>query len=109
MICRKIFTDNAYHFHGSIVRCCNGEIIARSHHERWDGTGYPHRLKGDAIPLTARIFTVVDVWDALSSDRPYRPAWTKEAVITYVAGQAGKQFDSEVVEKFLQIIKGRHI
>ena len=74
------------------------------HHERWDGSGYPRGLKKEEIPLPARIFAVVDVWDALSSDRPYRPAWNPESVIRYVKEQAGKQFDPEVVEKFFILI-----
>ena len=74
------------------------------HHERWDGTGYPRGLKGDAIPLTARIFAVADVWDALTSNRPYRPAWTKDAVLKYLTGHAGTQFDPLVVERFLKMM-----
>jgi PAS domain S-box-containing protein len=73
------------------------------HHERWDGSGYPKGLAGEDIPLIARIFAVVDVWDALSSDRPYRPAWTTEVVLKYLRDQSGKQFDPKVVEKFLEI------
>ena len=74
------------------------------HHERWDGSGYPHSLVGENIPIEARIFAVVDVWDALSSDRPYRPAWTDDAVIKYLKDQSGKQFDPGVVQEFLKII-----
>jgi len=73
------------------------------HHERWDGSGYPHGLKGEMIPLDARIFAVVDVWDALSNDRPYRPAWPKEKVIQYIKEKSGKHFDPQVVEKFLAL------
>lgn len=71
------------------------------HHERWDGSGYPHGLKGEMIPLDARIFAVIDVWDALSNDRPYRLAWPREKVIQYIKDQSGKLFDPQVVEKFL--------
>ncbi len=71
------------------------------HHEKWDGTGYPRRLKGEQIPLSARIFSVVDVWDALCSDRPYREAWTHEEAHEYVAEHIGKDFDPQVVEMFL--------
>jgi HD-GYP domain-containing protein (c-di-GMP phosphodiesterase class II) len=71
------------------------------HHEKWDGTGYPHGLKGEHIPLSARIFTVVDVWDALNSNRSYRAAWPKEKVTEYIREQAGKHFDPKVVEVFL--------
>jgi putative nucleotidyltransferase with HDIG domain len=73
------------------------------HHERWDGSGYPHGLKGEIIPLEARIFTVVDVWDALSNDRPYRPAWPRKKVIKYIKEQTGKYFDPQMVETFLAL------
>jgi len=75
------------------------------HHERWDGTGYPRGLKEDQIPLTARIFAVVDVFDALTSDRPYRPAWTREEALAYIQSLAGIQFDPWVVEVFLEVIR----
>jgi len=78
--------------------------IAYSHHERWDGLGYPEGLKGEAIPLSARIFAVVDQWDALTSDRPYRKAWTREHVIAYIQENAGKIYDPEIVNVFLTII-----
>jgi putative nucleotidyltransferase with HDIG domain len=70
------------------------------HHEKWDGTGYPQGLKGDQIPLAARLFAVVDVWDALRSDRPYRPAWAEERAWAHILEQAGKHFDPKVVEAF---------
>lgn len=75
--------------------------IPRHHHEKWDGSGYPDGLKGEAIPLEARIFALVDVYDALSFDRPYRKAWEKEKVITYIKSESGKHFDPAVVEIFL--------
>ena len=75
------------------------------HHERWDGTGYPHGLKGVTIPLEARIFAVVDVWDALSSDRPYRKAWPQKRVIDHIKSESGKHFDPQVVEVFLKILE----
>lgn len=75
--------------------------IPQYHHERWDGSGYPGGLEGDGIPLTARIFAVVDVWDALLSDRPYRDAWDEEAVYEHLREEAGSHFDPEVVEAFL--------
>ncbi|GIV66453.1 MAG: hypothetical protein KatS3mg047_0846 [Bellilinea sp.] len=78
--------------------------IPYSHHEKWDGSGYPQGLKGEEIPLAARIFAVVDVWDALLSDRPYRPAWKKHEVITYLREQAGKHFDPKIVEAFIELI-----
>ncbi|HNB50407.1 MAG TPA: PAS domain S-box protein [Anaerolineales bacterium] len=71
------------------------------HHEKWDGTGYPHGLKGEQIPLAARIFALADVWDALTSDRPYRPAWSAEKTIAYIQEQAGIHFDPNIVFVFL--------
>lgn len=79
--------------------------IPYSHHERWDGSGYPRGLSGEAIPLPARIFAVVDVYDALLSDRPYRPAWNEIEVINYLCAQKGILFDPDIVDNFLQIIK----
>ena len=76
--------------------------IPFSHHEKWDGTGYPQGLKGEEIPLPARIFAVIDVWDALTHDRPYRPAWTTERALEYIRDQAGRHFDPEVVREFLK-------
>lgn len=75
--------------------------IPLRHHERWDGSGYPGGLAGRQIPLSARIFAVVDVWDALISDRPYRRAWTEEKAREYIRDQAGVHFDPKVVEVFL--------
>jgi putative two-component system response regulator len=78
--------------------------IPYCHHERWDGTGYPHGLKGSEIPLMARIFAVADVWEALNADRPYRPAWEREQVIRFLREQAGVKFDPQVVEALLSIV-----
>jgi len=72
------------------------------HHERWDGKGYPRGLKGEEIPLAARIFAVVDVWDALDSDRPYRRAWPHDKIRAYIQEQAGTQFDPQVVKVLLE-------
>jgi putative nucleotidyltransferase with HDIG domain len=77
--------------------------IPYCHHEKWDGTGYPKGLKGEEIPLAARIFAVVDVWDALSSDRPYRPAWQKEMILEHIRSLVGSHFDPKVVEIFLKM------
>jgi HD-GYP domain-containing protein (c-di-GMP phosphodiesterase class II) len=74
------------------------------HHERWDGSGYPHGLRGEAIPLAARIFAVVDVWDALSSDRPYRTAWPADRVRDYLRAEAGRLFDPLIVPVFLALL-----
>jgi PAS domain S-box-containing protein len=78
--------------------------IPYCHHERWDGSGYPRGLKGEEIPLQARIFAVVDVWDALTSDRPYRLSWSKKRALAYIAEQSRKNFDPAIVEAFLKII-----
>lgn len=75
------------------------------HHERWDGTGYPEGLSGEAIPIAARIFALVDVWDALTTDRPYHQAWTHEKTKDYIREQAGKMFDPRVVDVFLQYVE----
>ena len=79
--------------------------IPHYHHERWNGSGYPEGLKGEAIPLEARIFAVVDAFDALTSDRPYRGAWSVEETEKYLKKQAGKEFDPAVVRKFLKVVK----
>ena len=78
--------------------------IPYCHHEKWDGTGYPRGLKGEEIPLAARIFAVVDVYDALISDRPYRKAWQKEQALDYIRSQAGTHFDPQVVELFMKVM-----
>ena len=77
--------------------------IPYCHHEKWDGTGYPRGLKGEEIPLAARIFAVVDVFDALTSDRPYRPAWSIRDALKYIQDQAGRHFDPQVAEAFLRL------
>ncbi|MFT3896081.1 MAG: PAS domain S-box protein [Anaerolineales bacterium] len=79
--------------------------IPYCHHEKWDGSGYPRALKGEQIPLAARIFAVVDVWDALSSDRPYRSAWSREKVADYLRNESGKHFDPRVVDVFLKMLE----
>lgn len=76
-------------------------VIPYCHHERWDGSGYPRGLKGTDIPLEARLFALVDVWDALSSDRVYRKAWEPDRVIAYLKENAGSEFDPELTELFL--------
>ena len=80
--------------------------IPHYHHEHWDGKGYPEGLSHEGIPLAARIFAVVDVWDALTSDRPYREAWPEARVIDYLKEQSGTQFDPQVIKAFLRIIQG---
>ncbi len=78
--------------------------IPYCHHEKWDGSGYPRGLKGEQIPLAARIFAVVDVWDALCSNRFYRQAWTKDEALEYIIAQSGKHFDPRVVQAFLTML-----
>ncbi len=79
--------------------------IPYCHHERWDGSGYPRKLHGEQIPLAARIFSVVDVWEALRTDRPYRKAWPEADVRTYLREQAGVLFDPRVVVEFLELLE----
>ncbi len=79
--------------------------IPYCHHEKWDGSGYPRGLKGNDIPLPARIFAIIDVWDALTSDRPYRPAWDRKKVLEYIKNQSGKHFDPHVVDQFIKMME----
>jgi PAS domain S-box-containing protein/putative nucleotidyltransferase with HDIG domain len=101
----KKHVDFAYEMLAPIPYLKPALNIPYFHHEKWDGTGYPLGLKGEQIPLEARIFTVVDVWDALLSDRPYRKAWSRDRVIEYIRAQSGTHFDPRVVECFLEVIK----
>jgi PAS domain S-box-containing protein len=78
--------------------------IPYCHHEKWDGSGYPRGLKGEQIPLAARIFAIADVWDAITSDRPYRPAWTRDAALAHVRSQSGLYFDPRIVDIFLKLM-----
>ena len=80
------------------------ERIARTHHERWDGCGYPLGIREEEIPLEARIVAVVDVFDALTNERPYKKAWTREDAIAEIESQKGRQFDPKVVEVFLRVL-----
>lgn len=79
--------------------------IPYCHHERWDGSGYPRRLKGEQIPLASRLFSVVDVWDALRSDRPYRAGWPDDRVRAHLAQEAGSSLDPMAVQLFLQLLQ----
>jgi putative two-component system response regulator len=79
--------------------------IPYSHHEKWDGSGYPRGLKGEDIPMSARLFAIADVWDAVTSDRPYRTAWTDEQARAYIREQSGKHFDPKVVDLFFIVIE----
>ncbi|MBC8504221.1 MAG: HD domain-containing protein [Anaerolineales bacterium] len=78
--------------------------IPHYHHEKWDGSGYPRGLKGEQIPLAARIFAIVDAWDALRSDRPYREAWSEQKALDYLQSQSGQYFDPKVVDVFLGVL-----
>ena len=82
----------------------NALEIPNSHHERWDGSGYPDGLAGEAIPMPARIFAVIDVWDALRSKRPYKEAWSDEEAIKHLKEQAGTLFDPNVVRAFEELL-----
>src|SRR2546422_92856 len=99
----KKHPEYANHLLGPIEYLRQAKHIPYSHHEKWDGTGYPRGLRGEEIPLSARIFAVVDVYDALTSDRPYRKAWPKDKALAYIREQAGKHFDPDVVETFLRM------
>ena len=79
--------------------------IPRYHHERWDGSGYPKGMKGEEIPLSARMFTLIDQYDALTNDRPYRKAWRKRKVLNYLREQSGKEFDPILVDVFINMIQ----
>jgi cyclic di-GMP phosphodiesterase len=79
--------------------------IPYCHHERWDGSGYPQGLKGEAIPLVARLFAIVDVWDALSNERPYRKPLPLQEVCQYICDNSGKLFDPKLVDVFLPMIE----
>lgn len=83
--------------------------IVYCHHEKWDGSGYPQGIKGEEIPITARIFTIAHVWDAMTSDRPYRPAWSETSTLQYILSQAGKHFDPEIVQVFKRMHANREI
>jgi HD-GYP domain-containing protein (c-di-GMP phosphodiesterase class II) len=82
--------------------------IPYGHHERWDGSGYPLGLKGEEIPLAARIFAAVDIWDALHNERVYREAWPEKKVLEYLKKTAGIELDPDVVEKFLELIEDEY-
>ena len=106
MVMRK-HPQYAYQMLSPISYLNQALIIPYYHHERWDGSGYPHALKSEQIPLFARLFAVVDVWDALSSDRPYRKRMLPRQVAEYLEQEAGRLFDAEIVEKFMPLITTR--
>lgn len=97
--------EKAYQILSQIDYLAPAAAIPYCHHEKWDGTGYPRRLKGDEIPVAARLFAVVDVFDALTSDRPYRKAWEKEQALMYIQEQSGKHFSPEAVRAFIEMVQ----
>lgn len=101
----KMHTTFAYQMLAPIHYLKAALDIPYCHHEKWDGTGYPRGLQGEQIPLPARIFAVADVYDALTSDRPYRDKWKKTETLIYIRAQAGNYFDPHVVDMFMQMIE----
>lgn len=99
----RCHTTYAYELLSPIAYLRPAIDIPYCHHEKWDGTGYPRGLRGEQIPLAARIFALVDVWDALTNDRPYRKAWSREQAYQYICEQKGKHFDPNLVDLFLSI------
>ncbi len=95
----------AYQWLAPITFLRNAVDIPYCHHEKWDGSGYPRGLRGEEIPLFARLFAIVDVWDALSSDRPYRAAMSKVEVIEYIRSQSDSHFDPKLVSAFMNLIQ----
>jgi putative nucleotidyltransferase with HDIG domain len=102
-------TTLAYEMLSSIAFMHPALDIPFSHHERWDGTGYPQGLKGEEIPLAARIFAIVDMWDALRSDRPYRTAWSEREALDHIYSLSGKHFDPQVVQAFHRLTQNGSI
>ena len=96
--------DYAYRMLSPIAFLHPALDIPYCHHEKWDGSGYPRGLKDGQIPIAARIFAIVDVWDALQSDRPYRSAWSLQRTRQYICDQTGKHFDPQIVDTVLRII-----
>lgn len=104
MAAMRKHTVYAYQMLSHIDYLAQAIDIPYAHHEKWDGSGYPRGLSGEAIPLAARVFAVIDVYDALTSDRPYRPAWTAERALAEIRAQAGRHFDPAVVEAFFALL-----
>lgn len=104
---RKVMQQHVHYGYNILAPIVNSRHtldIALYHHERWDGTGYPHGLAAEQIPLVARLFSIVDVFDALTSDRPYRMAWDGIQALEYIKNQSGAQFDPHLVQLFLEIV-----
>jgi len=94
----------AYEFFAPLKELYPALDVALYHHEKWDGSGYPFGLTGETIPLAARIFAIVDVWNALLSDRPYRKAWDEATTRAYILDNRGRQFDPQVVDAFWELL-----
>jgi putative nucleotidyltransferase with HDIG domain len=103
----KKHTEYAFEWLSPIPFLREAIEIPYCHHEKWDGTGYPRGLKGEQIPLAARVFAVVDVFDALTVDRPYRVAMEVPEVLAYIETQSGTHFDPKVVDIFLEMMSSR--
>lgn len=101
----QMHPEYAYRMLAPVAYLAKALDIPYCHHERWDGSGYPRGLKGKQIPLAARVFSVIDVWDALRSDRPYRRAWHFREARDFIQVQAGSQFDPEIVAEFLAMLE----
>lgn len=101
--------EYARHYLSKVSYLAPALDIPYCHHEKWDGTGYPRGLRGEEIPLTARIFAVVDVWDALTNRRPYHAAWTHEAALALIRESSGTHFDPQVVEAFVELINRKSL
>jgi len=100
----RLHPQFAYDWLAPIAYLREAVEIPYCHHEKWDGSGYPRGLTGESIPLTSRIFAIADVWDALTSDRPYRQAWPNEKAVEYIRENSSSHFDPKVVEVFLSNI-----
>ncbi len=98
----KTHTLIGYDILSNVSTLRTAALIARHHHEKWDGTGYPDGLKGEAIPIEARIVTLSDVYDALRSEREYKDTWTHEKTVEFIVGESGKSFDPKLIEIFLK-------
>jgi putative nucleotidyltransferase with HDIG domain len=105
----KLHTVYAYEMLKPIEFLNKATDIPYCHHERWDGEGYPRQLQGEQIPLSARIFAIADVWDALTNDRPYRKAWPEEKALKYILNNSGTHFDPQVVDAFALLKENRTI
>lgn len=107
---RKVMEEHpalAYHRFKHIPLLKDVLVIPYCHHEKWDGSGYPRGLMGEEIPLAARIFAVVDVWDAVTNDRPYRKAWDKERALQHIRLEKSISFDPKIVDQFISMMESR--